>query len=394
MTCSSLSPHSLPHHAVVREDAPTRMPRGTAPSLGLGTPGGVPCPLPSAARPRLLPGLAVLRRDGHTVQLGLDPRHAVVVADLSPGLVALLPELDGRHRVDELVARARHAGVRPDEVFHLLASLTRAGLLEDAATDPAGTGGGCPPRLAAETLTWCLRAGSPRRGAVRARADATVAVHGAGRVGSAVASLLAACGVGRVHLAADGAVTSEEVGLAYPASDVGRPRAAAVADAVRRVAPETRVAARPPQGDVDLVVLASGPVASPELVTALTARRVPHLPVSVREGVAVVGPLVFPGRSSCLRCVALHRRDADPQWPVLAAQLADRPQPADLPGAAAAAALAVGQALLALGWAYGPTRRPPSWNAVLELDPLDGVLRRRSAPPHRECGCGAFAVSA
>jgi hypothetical protein len=43
--------------------------------------------------------------------------------------------------------------------------------------------------------------------------------------------------------------------------------------------------------------------------------RLPHLHVGIRHTSAVVGPLVVPGFTSCLRCNYLHRRDQDPSWP-------------------------------------------------------------------------------
>ena len=39
-------------------------------------------------------------------------------------------------------------------------------------------------------------------------------------------------------------------------------------------------------------------------------------------------PSCVPGRTPCLACLAAHRRDADPAWPLLAAQLLGRPAPA------------------------------------------------------------------
>jgi hypothetical protein len=46
----------------------------------------------------------------------------------------------------------------------------------------------------------------------------------------------------------------------------------------------------------------------------------PHLPVSVYRGHASIGPLVVPGRTPCLQCLHLHRRDIDPDWPTLVRQ--------------------------------------------------------------------------
>src|SRR5690606_7857730 len=56
-------------------------------------------------------------------------------------------------------------------------------------------------------------------------------------------------------------------------------------------------------------------------------RRLPHLAVTMRDGTAIIGPLVPPAGTPCLNCVDLHRADRDPQWPSLAAQLAGSCEP-------------------------------------------------------------------
>ena len=60
-------------------------------------------------------------------------------------------------------------------------------------------------------------------------------------------------------------------------------------------------AAGAPAG-VDLVVLADSLASDPRLLRDLHAARVPHLPVRVRDGAGMVGPLVIPGVTSCLGC--------------------------------------------------------------------------------------------
>ena len=107
------------------------------------------------------------------------------------------------------------------------------------------------------------------------------------------------------------------------AADEGRSRALAAADAIRRASPLTDL--RPLRDEAaDLVVLARPWAASDPLAAAVQAGQVPHLVATVRGETGVVGPLVVPGRTSCLRCADLHRRDADPRWPRLAVQLGDR----------------------------------------------------------------------
>ena len=50
----------------------------------------------------------------------------------------------------------------------------------------------------------------------------------------------------------------------------------------------------------DLVVLADYLVADPRMVRDLHTQGVAHLPVRVRDGTGLVGPLVIPGETSCL----------------------------------------------------------------------------------------------
>ena len=51
---------------------------------------------------------------------------------------------------------------------------------------------------------------------------------------------------------------------------------------------------------VDLVVLSDYLVADPRMVRDLHSQGGPHLPVRVRDGTGLVGPLVIPGVTSCL----------------------------------------------------------------------------------------------
>jgi len=48
--------------------------------------------------------------------------------------------------------------------------------------------------------------------------------------------------------------------------------------------------------------------------TVLDSHRT-HLHVATRHGSSVIGPLVTPGETSCLRCAYLHARDRDPNMP-------------------------------------------------------------------------------
>jgi bacteriocin biosynthesis cyclodehydratase domain-containing protein len=272
----------------------------------------------------------------------------------------------------------------------VLDGLRVAGLLLDVdATDllAADAGPAAAARTAAE-LPTALSSGTAGPVWQRRRA-AVVAVEGASRVGVPLAAVLAASGIGRISVRDPGVASAGDAivgGLA--AADEGRPRALAAADAIRRASPLTDL--RPLSDEAaDLVVLTRPWAASDPLAAAALDARVPHLVATVRGEVGVVGPLVVPGATSCLRCGDLHRRDADPRWPRLAAQLTAAEPP---PGGATLTCLvtAATAALQVLAYLDG-SAAPATLDATVELRPPDLRPRIRRWPPHPACGCGAVA---
>src|SRR5580692_9306226 len=305
-------------------------------------------------RPALKAGLLPVWRDRGTLQIGVDPRRAVALTGLGPA-AAVISLLDGsRDRA------ALHASM-PDEL--------RA-------------------RLAPELATAALAYGDSDGGArtLARRRAAFVRVHGAGRTGACVATFLAASGVGRV------ACTDPE--LAEPAdlapaglitADLGEPRQEGAARAVQRAAPDVRTG---DDGAVPDLVVLTGPVL-PDLIDALLRDRVPHLALRTGEAIGVVGPLVLPGRSACLRCVDLRKASGDPAWPKVLAEATfgrARPEACDTVLAAMTATLASAQAL---AYIDRPGTVPAGANGTLEVVLPDWQWRRRTWPPHAACRCGA-----
>src|ERR1019366_5233298 len=291
----------------------------------------------SRMRPALKPGLLPVWRDRDTLQIGIDPRRAVALTGMGSA-AAVLGLLDGsRDREQGIAAAAARVITLP----------TAAGTLCDF---PASTIATVPDearaRLAAELATASLAHGDGDGGAhvlVR-RQGAAIRVHGTGQVGSCIASLLAASGIGCVV----------SVG---PAAACPPPRAAGPGDWPPPMAGPAGTPRRAPGGKPavtrsragkrpDLAVLVGSH--DPEIASALVRDRIPHLAASAGEAIGVVGPLVVAGQSACLRCLDLARSDRDPAWPLILAQLAgQQPDPlaCDAPLAAAVAALAAAQAL-------------------------------------------------
>ncbi|MGH3879759.1 MAG: ThiF family adenylyltransferase [Actinophytocola sp.] len=214
-------------------------------------------------------------------------------------------------------------------------------------------------------------------------------MHGDGRLAVSVASLLASAGVGWVHVKAGGTVRPEDTGTGYLAEDVGRRRTTAAREAVRRVDPAVRTGPFRADRGPDLVILTDAVVPEPTRVAALVSAGVPHLTVRLRDGTGIVGPLVVPGLTSCLRCADLQRCDRDECWPQLAVQLAGKVQLADLASTQATSAFAVGQVLDAVRWLEGAAEPPATCNATVELDVYSAGIRHRAWPAHAACSCGA-----
>jgi hypothetical protein len=278
-------------------------------------------------------------------------------------LAALLKRMDGIRSTAELLTEAQAAGSSRADALTMLAELHRCGLVQEALAADHGPPGWHRVALATEAASWSVHTTHATRHVLSRRRKAAVRVVGSGRVAVAVATALAAAGVGHVAVHATGTVAAADLGSGYLPDDLGRPRAAAAADAVRRCAPEAIVATR---RRPDLIVLSDVVVPEPAMVTELLGSRIPHLIGYAHEGRAVVGPLVWPGRSSCLHCAELHRADLDVAWPKLAAQLVGQVPTAGLACTQLAAALTAEQVLAVLaGPGAGlpvPRRGAPRWN--------------------------------
>lgn len=278
----------------------------------------------------LNPALPVLLRPDGTVQIGWDPRRAVLVQP-PPGLTpaALASVLRSMQTAMSATAlrheAARHGPADPAALDTLLTALVEARV---AVREPSG------PRRACRT--------------------ASLRVHGSGPLSDLLVE----------SLRCSGAVIRRS----------SQPHAAVGA------------------AGTDLVLLADYLVTDPRMVRELHAAKVPHLPVRVRDGTGIVGPLVLPGVTSCLRCADLHRRDRDAAWPAVAAQLRNTVAHADRATVLATVALALSQVNRVIAVVRGTAAArhlaaPPTLDATLELDLTTGSILTRRWSRHPLCGC-------
>ncbi|WP_129287337.1 TOMM precursor leader peptide-binding protein [Streptomyces sp. GZWMJZ-114] len=348
-------------------------------------------------------------RDLGTVQFGITRAHASVLGPLDPGSASLLRLLDGTRGLSLLYAEGARNGLSPADVNRLLDTLAGSGLLEDA------TGGGeaarevrqdaelmdrLRPDLASLALLDRRPAGAVE--ALAARTGARVLVRGAGRVGAAVAALLAAAGVGAMEVMDGGRVEPADVSPAgLPPNAVGTRRAEAARRLVSESAPGGRRRSRPEPvagrlGEApppDLVVLAPRDAVSvhapdPQLAEPLIAAGIPHLYAGVVETTGVVGPLVLPGRTACAGCLERHRVEREAGHARLLAQWRSgrthRVEPLDVALATTVAALTASHALSLLD-GHLPTTVGERWEASLPTL----AWTRHHLPTHPHCPCGA-----
>jgi bacteriocin biosynthesis cyclodehydratase domain-containing protein len=274
------------------------------------------------------PAMPVLLRPDGAVQVGWDPRRAVLVRPPSgltaAELAALLRSMRSPTPITDLRRQAAGGGsVNDDDLTDLVTQLVGAGV----ATQERRQSGG--------------RAASIR-------------VHGRGPLSDLLVEALRSSGARITH----------------------------------RSQPHATVTS----GAVDLVILSDSLVADPRMVRDLHSRGVPHLPVRVRDGIGLVGPLVIPGVTSCLACADLHRSDRDAAWPAIAAQLRDHVGVADRATLLATAALALSQVNRVIAAVRGQGAQPdpgppPALNATLEFDLNAGSIVARHWSRHPLCSC-------
>jgi hypothetical protein len=382
-------------------------------------------------------GLLPVWRDRDTLQIGIDSRRAVALTGMA-GAAWVIGLLDGSRDRAQVVQTAADHGIPAETTERVLALLATAGALDDF---PAGTLRLLPPplraRLAAELAAASLahRDGDGGARTLARRLTAQVRIHGAGAVGTGIASLLTSSGVGQVTRAdapehpqklqstpngpgtlrpgvpsAGGDGSGEPPpGTARPAEpqpstgrpgnpqpstgrpgnpqpSTGRPRNQQTGTG-RRGKPGK---APPSMALPDLAILVGRhPM---ERRASLMRDHVPHLAVAADEAIGVVGPLVIPGRTACLRCLDLTRAERDPAWPLILAQLEGRePDPCacDAPLAAAVAAQAAAQVLAFIDRAVAADAVV---NGTLELVLPGWQWRRRTWPRHPGCSCRSHAA--
>jgi len=342
----------------------------------------------SHPRPTIKPWLPKLWRDPETLQIGIDPAGGAVVSGVDAGAASWLVGLDGSRSEAETLAAAAAAGLDVANAVGILSGLRRSGVLLSAPVDvdDLGDTGQLLPELV--NLTAALT--SPLHGsqALTARGRQHIVIDGANRIGVPLGALLAASGVGRLSFLDAQPVRRCDAGVGgLSLDDEGEPRVTAAQRAIRRISALEQALTQAAPHEADLLVLCQPWTVHDPLQARGMNERTAHLAVAVCQGTVVIGPLVLPGRTSCLRCAELHRTDRDPRWPAVAAQLVAAPNRAMHEPTSVLASLAAALAAAQILDHLDGIGVPEVVEATLELCPPDWQLHRRTWPAHADCGC-------
>lgn len=158
------------------------------------------------------------------------------------------------------------------------------------------------------------------------------------RAGLLLAKTLLASGVGKVVTHDAGVVLSTDLGeIGYKSKDLGISRFQAALLQLNELSlPKTtrpRLVELNGKQHKDLLIsfaVTIGHLAiRPTTYLRWLNRDVNHLGITFEMNRAQISPLVIPGQTPCLNCLAEYKVDEDPAWPVLASQLLDMPRVRD-----------------------------------------------------------------
>lgn len=313
--------------------------------------------MPMPRRPWIRDDVPLAWRSDTLVELGYPPRAARVDM-VDRAHVSWLMSMHGDRTTDEVLDAGRASGLNPSTMHRLLRAALACGLLDDAASAPGPLRDA--PLSMRDRITGDLSVvrqlhGADSSRAIERRLDAEVAVHGDNPLAEAVTLALLDAGIGHVERT--------------PSTHSGSRR-------------HRRASLR---RSCEVLCGSAHPDAA-SLPDAM-ALDIPHIAVCAAGPRAVIGPMVVPGRTSCLRCRDLHLTDADPTWPRAAVQWSARRRVSTSASLARLAGAWAALQVLALVDAGPRAVSGPTIDAAVIVTLPDASPIVEARPAHPLCGC-------
>ena len=260
---------------------------------------------------QLHPRATIHERHNGDLQLGTDPRTAVIVRGLNRDT---LRKIDGHHDVAQLAALSNSPA---EEIADLLSTLASAGLVVEQKSHAA------LPHLATHDRRAILRESAPTE--ITQRLETVIYVHGLNRLGVLTASLLREAGFPHLRFVDDRNVTPNDVQVwGFSRIDIGQRRDRTLAliheslaqgNLHKQIHPPVTVPA-----ELHVVIAdqqCDWPVLNPRLVNHFVSSGVDHLMAAYGDSQSLISPVITPETHGCIQCQFHSLVDRDASWPLI-----------------------------------------------------------------------------
>lgn len=340
---------------------------------------------------KINPNQQALWLDPKRMQLGLG-KNRVQLGALSPAQEQLIATLYRGIADQQLPAIVKQLGLGETEAARIVEQVGPLLLREQFASERE-----LSAEFVASAFSEIIRASllhsADGQAVLLERAQRSIHVEDFSKPGLALSLGLAAAGVGHLLTHDLELVSAKDLGpTGYPSQFGGHSRIEALRSLLAASPNQTLVsnAHRIKEGSleaIDCAVLIGQQVIAPKRYARWLNRDVPHLAVVFDTDGVSISPVIVPGNSPCLFCLERLRTDQDPNWPVLASQLATSKTRMDDAGSQLfAAGLAVQKVLAQIDSIAGF-----DWNEQqrvgYRLDRTTGAISELKWPQHAECDC-------
>ncbi len=337
-----------------------------------------------------------LWRDPNTIQIGFG-NNSVAIEQLSIAQQQIIEALysgvvDGQQEVlDETFKAAK--GTTQDLI-------ARLGSVMEAKESSSNKFGPWQELAFAELARAALDYDVNPEMVLAERWQRTVHLDQLDKSGSVLAKGLLASGVGTVVTHDDGRVLNTDLGeLGYSKEDLGKSRFEIFKQELQRLSlpQETKnrfldLNIKPSKALKTSFAITIGHLATrPSTYIRWLNRDVPHLSITFDMNETKISPIIIPGETPCLNCLAEYAVDEDPAWPALASQLIDLPRTRDDSASLlAATGLALRATLRHLDQSAGfkvSKDEENEYSQGYRLDYATGNVERTKYNFHKLCNC-------
>jgi hypothetical protein len=278
--------------------------------------------------PKLAPGVRLYERSPVEIQIGINPRSAIVVDKKVGETIRRL--LTGAHSVSDVCNQLALEGHDLQSSENFINTLIELGLVEPGPI--SATYDQQNPVSEIQRLNL-LRETNGDLDLINQRIGCEISIRGASRLGMTVCLLLASAGYPNITVH-DSTLVSESDLTPWGASrlDLGVRRDTVAKTLVERMirgasAHKNSLRFRANR-KIEILLpdqRADFPWISATSADQLVATDTPHLFATTSSNLSVISSIIQPGETPCLRCLHLHQCDQDPGWPLIDLQVSRNP---------------------------------------------------------------------